>query len=103
MSPSDNPPEKHASTIQDLAREKLEVEILLKKKELEALGKAPPPKKWWAVLVEFLGLPAVVIGLAVGFTTAAGNYYSSQKTIAETAQIKRNLAKAADATKRQTT
>jgi hypothetical protein len=99
MSQPNEDSENPAPTIGDLQREKLELEVQLKKKQLESLGKAPAAKKWWAVAIEFLGLPAAVIGLAVAFTTAVGNYHSDQKTVAETAQIKANLAKAADAGK----
>ncbi len=87
--------------VERLERQKLELELEIKKKELEAFGKPPaaPSKPWWAVAVELLGLPAAVLGLAVAFTTFSGNKATEQKTLAETAQIKASMEKAAEASK----
>jgi hypothetical protein len=94
-----DPPEAGTLGNVDLERQKLELEILLKKKELEALGRPPAPRDWWAVVVGILGAPTAVAGLAVAFTTATGNFHTQQKTLAETAQIQASMNKAADASK----
>jgi hypothetical protein len=87
---------RRSSTNQDLERQKLEIEIELKKKELADFGKPPvaPRRAWWTVTVELLGVPVTVLGLVVAFTTASGNRTTQQKTVAEIAQIRANLAKA---------
>src|SRR4029077_12902587 len=97
----ENSPNTKSSTTEDLVREKLEIELQLKRKELEAFGKTPlaplaPPKPWWTVAVELIGLPAAVLGLAVAFTAASGNISTNRKTGLETEQIRQALAKAAE-------
>lgn len=102
MSPNVEVPESpRPPTEEELKLQTLAVELELKRKQLADFGKpaAQPRKPWWVVAVEFLGLPAAVLGLVVAFTTASGNRASEKKTEAETAQIQASLAKAAETNK----
>jgi len=96
-----NTPTSSLATKEELERRNLELEYELKKKQLADFGKPPAasPKSWWVIVVEFLGIPAAVIGLAVGITTASGNRATEAKTVAETVQIKAAMSKAAETEK----
>src|ERR1019366_8422478 len=75
----------------DLERQKLELEVMLKRKELTA------KKSWWLIVGEVLGIPAVVVTIVLGITAASGNRATERKTTEEILQIRHNLARAAEA------
>jgi hypothetical protein len=75
----------------DLEREKLALEIEEKKRALAT------KKPWWTILAEVLGIPVLVLTLAVSYTTASGNLTTKQKTEAEINQIAQGQAKAQEA------
>src|SRR5471030_2198213 len=61
----------------------LKLELEIKKLDLQD-RKTPTSKSWWAVAIEFLGLPTAVIAIVIQLTTASSVVGVNEKTKAET-------------------